>query len=1178
MCSDLQPTRLEFRGLASDSHKLMPILLCAIVFPVAAQSPPARPRPSPPPTPKDGFVVRCHWDGEYQGMRRREERGVGTEITVVKGAPLNGIFVDQCTVRLREEFNEATGQLRTVVEKAEWKSSASDLHWTNPDGSRVDAGSGGNGGGSFLRVTDGKRPSAEIRYFTDKHGVNMLSLSVNLEIGDDDKYGVNVGKLGAGRTVFETVVKGTATERWKPDIATPTMQGKFQASGTVLSWSERRRFDAANGYEKQWIWKQSMRPVKLELTACPADWVPEMGGRGTNHRVGFVGRVVDPPGLAVRWRFRLENVSKLPGACNNANLPDWKRAEWGGNIPDNFYDLLFDYRRYAWREPDFIPPEKPWQVLTARKPKNSEAVEVTCLDFGASGRLAADGEVDGLWWEAKVKDTGERFARIPFAKNEAADDRIADAARPSAGDSPYPTGTPADDKDRIPAGAKGCDGDGLTVFEEYRGFVVRDLAGLVSAPYFVRLDPARKDLFVLVHESALALAKYLPDFKKAARIGLWRIGNDNLTQLVHRPGSRIVNFNREPRTGRDQHGLLLMADENLTGSINGMASNFGPPKYVNWVKVAPKRCAVVEQQMPNFTRRVVIHELGHGVGFQHHGDTNRGWPAAASPELALPIAIGSRYYAGVAIEGGQNSGDEACAMKYVRWNYYLRNRPGSLPTTYTRTRERAGLSLCTSRKGTGINLVGSRDWHCGNATRGNCMAQLRISDACSQAARGEVSGSGDAGGGWGGADDEWGGGTIYNEAESSASQTRREAGVALTTGNRMGREPITPGTPVVVDVQLHGVGYSVDKRAPLRELGDRARPWRERISLWTVDREGRFAPAPLRVRTVGEAMDLRLPDVADTTASLNSLSMAPGSVLDLTTGSLYSFPVVVDTSTTPSLSLGSHRFFVGIDARETAAAEEAGPRLLSDSVLVQIADPAALTPDLYEDASWRRTLAEANARAVEKDLEVAERLAREAVATRPDRADARVLLAEILELRGKLLDAHEQYQRALAIPQPSGPGVPEPPDHLLFALSRIEERLSTEPLPLRFVPDKFVRLEHESPLTSAALVAVRRGDVITTSPFPADLDRLAFAWELSPGRESDPLGARWVAVETGGVAPPDHVIATEQSDPGRASGEFVLTRPTAGFPAGTYRLEIWQAGRQTHVEEFEISAAAPAQP
>jgi hypothetical protein len=52
----------------------------------------------------------------------------------------------------------------------------------------------------------------------------------------------------------------------------------------------------------------------------------------------------------------------------------------------------------------------------------------------------------------------------------------------------------------------------------------------------------------------------------------------------------------------------------------------------------------------------------------------------------------------------------------------------------------------------------------------------------------------------------------------------------------------------------------------------------------------------------------------------------------------------------------------------------------------------------------------------------------------------------------------------------------------------------------------------------------------------------------------------------------DHLIATAKSDPGKANGEFTLKKPTAGFPTGEYRMEIWQAGKMIYAEKFEIKS------
>jgi hypothetical protein len=92
-------------------------------------------------------------------------------------------------------------------------------------------------------------------------------------------------------------------------------------------------------------------------------------------------------------------------------------------------------------------------------------------------------------------------------------------------------------------------------------------------------------------------------------------------------------------------------------------------------------------------------------------------------------------------------------------------------------------------------------------------------------------------------------------------------------------------------------------------------------------------------------------------------------------------------------------------------------------------------------------------------------------------------------------------------------------------------------------------------------------------PFPVSAAKLVFEWKLPAGSASDPVDVRWVAADTGGVAPKDHVISSSKSEPGKTAGEFTLSKPTNGFPPGTYRLELLQGGKIIYSETFEIRKA-----
>jgi hypothetical protein len=88
-------------------------------------------------------------------------------------------------------------------------------------------------------------------------------------------------------------------------------------------------------------------------------------------------------------------------------------------------------------------------------------------------------------------------------------------------------------------------------------------------------------------------------------------------------------------------------------------------------------------------------------------------------------------------------------------------------------------------------------------------------------------------------------------------------------------------------------------------------------------------------------------------------------------------------------------------------------------------------------------------------------------------------------------------------------------------------------------------------------------------PFPASVSALHFHWEKKGGAPPDPLEVRWIAENVRG-AEKNHLIVTSKSESDKTEGEFNLKKPTAGFPPGQYRVEIWQSGKMIYSEKFEI--------
>ncbi|MGZ8939589.1 MAG: hypothetical protein ACXW32_10305 [Limisphaerales bacterium] len=112
-------------------------------------------------------------------------------------------------------------------------------------------------------------------------------------------------------------------------------------------------------------------------------------------------------------------------------------------------------------------------------------------------------------------------------------------------------------------------------------------------------------------------------------------------------------------------------------------------------------------------------------------------------------------------------------------------------------------------------------------------------------------------------------------------------------------------------------------------------------------------------------------------------------------------------------------------------------------------------------------------------------------------------------------------------------------------------------------------IERASLVSSHSLHADTPGGKAAT-PFPASATKLVSEWKLSPGASGEPIEIRWIAADTGGVAPNNHVISSSKSEPGKTEGKFTLSKPTNGFPPGKYRVELRQAEKIIYQEDFII--------
>jgi len=263
------------------------------------------------------------------------------------------------------------------------------------------------------------------------------------------------------------------------------------------------------------------------------------------------------------------------------------------------------------------------QEATTREAVKEVELVVSAFDYGAWGRLKITAtDEEGKPVSVSYRGSQEPIS-IPLDDDE---NHIADAWEEQQGLRSKPGET---DDESEPVG-NGFPGDGLTLYEEYRGFAVQGAHR--------HAVPTKKDVFVCDEtgrlEKGIALFETITDLK-VHRLAKAEFPKSRVINAHHSAGPHVV----------DQHGVrIISGPSGLAVGVKGDDASVGPPKTVTYVQVpAAKSC---EATGPNDERYVadrvteVAHELCHAVGIDHHGDGNVGmyfwaWKQTSSGEWKL---------------------------------------------------------------------------------------------------------------------------------------------------------------------------------------------------------------------------------------------------------------------------------------------------------------------------------------------------------------------------------------------------------------------------------------------------------------------------------------------------------------------------------------------------------------
>jgi hypothetical protein len=136
------------------------------------------------------------------------------------------------------------------------------------------------------------------------------------------------------------------------------------------------------------------------------------------------------------------------------------------------------------------------------------------------------------------------------------------------------------------------------------------------------------------------------------------------------------------------------------------------------------------------------------------------------------------------------------------------------------------------------------------------------------------------------------------------------------------------------------------------------------------------------------------------------------------------------------------------------------------------------------------------------------------------------------------------------------------------------QRLSFE---LTETPKLAAKSEARSTITPAAkklsIILAKDTTGEMTTKFNSDVSKLYARWQASDLAKGTKLRSVWIAEDVGEVAPPNYKVdeTTVVTPAPPSSGTFSLSRPNAGWPIGSYRVEIYADDALIETLKFTIA-------
>ncbi len=318
------------------------------------------------------------------------------------------------------------------------------------------------------------------------------------------------------------------------------------------------------------------------------------------------------------FRFELLGTSREPGVCLN----------WPLGAADNDFDLRLAAAATGGELTDEDQKLAVTEVPLDDRQQPYAEVTIESRDFGGRAELRVVCElVDGREIIGLLRDESGEQDLVRLPKRPHSDEWVADSWRRQNDVVDVPA---TDDEEEVKQ--QQFNGDGFTLYEEYRGWVVQGKHRMG--------DPKRKDFFVLNQRGAdfrggIALFERLSKLRVHSTL---RDGREISAR------DRRMNVNRAEGPHRvAQHAVVLARDTGpgggLTAAVDGTdGSRAFRPRTVKAIYLeyseagrglgvfslaSGQKYQLAARDAELAWDRAVAHELMHSVGVEHHGE--RSW-------------------------------------------------------------------------------------------------------------------------------------------------------------------------------------------------------------------------------------------------------------------------------------------------------------------------------------------------------------------------------------------------------------------------------------------------------------------------------------------------------------------------------------------------------------------------